>query len=177
LNESFTIPDFLTNNNFMKNLLPVLVVAIFFVSCKDKKTSLESDKTMGMLDSSGAHKSNILTDKGERNEKKHASGSTATDNNNSAVKKDNGNSSTASTPTNTAPASNQDKGWSSAAKGTAIGAASGAVVGAVVSNNKAEGAVIGAVIGGGAGYAIGRSKDRKSGRVARKRAARAASNQ
>jgi hypothetical protein len=56
------------------------------------------------------------------------------------------------------------KGWSHAAKGTAIGAGSGAVVGAIVSKNKAAGAVIGGVIGGVGGYAIGRSKDKKEGR-------------
>ncbi|WP_207492020.1 glycine zipper family protein [Aridibaculum aurantiacum] len=64
-----------------------------------------------------------------------------------------------------APAQTQKKkGWSHAAKGTAIGAGSGAVVGAVVSKNKAAGAVIGGVVGGVGGYVIGRSKDKKEGR-------------
>jgi YMGG-like Gly-zipper len=73
---------------------------------------------------------------------------------------------TTSAGTSTTPAK-RDKGWSSAAKGTAIGAGSGAVIGAVVSNNKVKGAVIGGVIGAAGGYAIGRDMDKKSGRVER----------
>ncbi len=74
-----------------------------------------------------------------------------------------GGSGTASHPTvSTTPA--KKKGWSKAAKGTAIGAGSGAVLGAVLSKNKVKGAVIGGIIGAGGGYAIGRSKDKKDGR-------------
>jgi len=73
-----------------------------------------------------------------------------------------GNGTTASAPVK------QDKGWSDAAKGTAIGAGSGAILGAVVSKDKVKGAVIGGVVGAAGGYAIGRDRDRKSGRVARK---------
>lgn len=58
------------------------------------------------------------------------------------------------------------KGWSKAAKGTAIGAGAGAVLGAVINKrNRAAGAVIGGVIGGGGGYVIGRQMDKKDGRV------------
>jgi len=58
------------------------------------------------------------------------------------------------------------KGWSKAAKGTAIGAAGGAVIGAVVNKrNRAVGAVIGGVLGAGGGYVIGRTMDKKDGRV------------
>ena len=58
------------------------------------------------------------------------------------------------------------KGWSKAAKGTAIGAASGAVIGAVVNKrNRAAGAVIGGILGGGGGYVIGRTMDKKDGRI------------
>ncbi len=57
------------------------------------------------------------------------------------------------------------KGWSKAAKGTAIGAGSGAVIGAVVNKrNRVAGGVIGGVVGGGVGYGIGRSMDKKDGR-------------
>src|SRR4030095_13219360 len=57
------------------------------------------------------------------------------------------------------------KGWSKAAKGTAIGAGTGAVLGAVINKkNRAVGAVIGGVIGGGGGYVIGRGMDKKDGR-------------
>lgn len=59
----------------------------------------------------------------------------------------------------------QKKGWSKAAKGTAIGAGSGAIIGAVIhKRNRALGAVIGGVLGGGVGYGIGRGMDKKDGR-------------
>jgi YmgG-like glycine-zipper protein len=58
------------------------------------------------------------------------------------------------------------KGWSSAAKGTAIGAASGAVLGAVLSkdHHRAKGAVIGGAAGAAGGYLYGRHRDKKNGR-------------
>lgn len=60
----------------------------------------------------------------------------------------------------------QKKGWSDAAKGTAIGAGAGAVMGTLIDKDKRlRGAAIGAAIGGAGGYAIGRKKDRQSGRV------------
>lgn len=63
------------------------------------------------------------------------------------------------------PVAAKKKGWSKAAKGTAIGAGSGAVLGAVINKkNRVLGGVIGGVIGGGAGYAIGRGMDKKDGR-------------
>lgn len=58
------------------------------------------------------------------------------------------------------------KGWSDAAKGTAIGAGVGAGMGILIDKDKrGRGAAIGALIGGGSGYLIGRKKDRQSGRV------------
>lgn len=64
------------------------------------------------------------------------------------------------------PVVEKKKGWSDAAKGTAIGGAVGAGVGALIDKDKrARGAIIGAAIGGGSGYAIGRKRDRQSGRV------------
>lgn len=57
------------------------------------------------------------------------------------------------------------KGWSKAAKGTAIGATGGAVLGAVINKkNRVAGGVIGGILGGGLGYGIGRSQDKKDGR-------------
>ncbi len=70
-----------------------------------------------------------------------------------------------SSPAQSQPAATQKKGWSKAAKGTAIGAGSGAVVGALVSKKKGKGAVIGGVVGAGAGYLIGRDQDKRDGRV------------
>ena len=66
---------------------------------------------------------------------------------------------------NAAKTTTTKKGWSKAAKATAIGAGAGAVLGAVINKkNRAVGAVIGGVIGGGGGYAIGRGMDKKDGR-------------
>jgi uncharacterized membrane protein len=63
------------------------------------------------------------------------------------------------------PPAKKKKGWSKAAKGTAIGAGVGAAAGAIiVKKNRGLGAAAGAVIGGGAGYGVGRSMDKKDGR-------------
>ena len=62
---------------------------------------------------------------------------------------------------------NKKKGWSSAAKGTAIGAGVGALGGVLIDKKDGRGAVIGGLIGAGTGYVIGREKDVKSGRVIR----------
>jgi hypothetical protein len=66
---------------------------------------------------------------------------------------------------NAAKTTTTKKGWSKAAKATAIGAGAGAVLGAVINKkNRAVGAVIGGVLGGGGGYVIGRGMDKKDGR-------------
>ncbi|RYG18582.1 MAG: hypothetical protein EOO07_08620, partial [Chitinophagaceae bacterium] len=57
------------------------------------------------------------------------------------------------------------KGWSSAAKGTAIGAGVGALSGVLIDKKDGRGAIIGGLAGAGAGYVIGRDRDKKSGRV------------
>jgi hypothetical protein len=63
-----------------------------------------------------------------------------------------------------APVPARKKGWSHAAKGTAIGAGSGAVLGAIISKKKGKGAIIGGVLGAAGGYVIGRAKDKREGR-------------
>lgn len=68
------------------------------------------------------------------------------------------------TETAATPVPAKKKGWSKAAKGTAIGAGVGAIGGAIISKNKGLGAVIGGVVGGAGGYIIGRNKDKKDGR-------------
>lgn len=60
---------------------------------------------------------------------------------------------------------NKKKGWSAAAKGTAIGAGVGALGGVLIDKKDGRGAIIGGLAGAGAGYVIGRAEDRKSGRV------------
>ncbi|MDQ3845526.1 MAG: glycine zipper domain-containing protein [Bacteroidota bacterium] len=59
----------------------------------------------------------------------------------------------------------EKKGWSKAAKGTAIGAGTGAAAGAIIfKKNRAAGAVIGGVVGGAVGYGVGRDMDKKDNR-------------
>lgn len=59
----------------------------------------------------------------------------------------------------------QKRGWSKAAKGTAIGAGTGAVLGAVINKkNRVVGGVVGGVAGGAVGYGIGRTMDKRDGR-------------
>jgi hypothetical protein len=72
--------------------------------------------------------------------------------------------STSSNPSHTTVV--RKKGWSSAAKGTAIGAASGAVLGAALSkdHHRVKGAVIGGAAGAAGGYLYGRHRDKKNGR-------------
>jgi hypothetical protein len=57
------------------------------------------------------------------------------------------------------------KGWSKAAKGTAIGTTAGAVAGALINKkNRLAGGIIGGLLGGGIGYGVGRGMDKKDGR-------------
>lgn len=81
------------------------------------------------------------------------------------VKSGNGGYSNSSSGSNTVQSQPAKKGWSSAAKGTAIGAGAGAVTGILIDKKDGRGAIIGGVVGAGTGYVIGRSRDRKSGRV------------
>jgi hypothetical protein len=57
------------------------------------------------------------------------------------------------------------KGWSKAAKGTAVGTTAGAIAGALINkNNRLAGGIIGGLLGGGIGYGVGRGMDKKDGR-------------
>jgi uncharacterized protein YcfL len=169
----------------MKKIFSIFTIAVMFTACKSK-TGTEVNKNMVMVDTTGLSKSNVLTDVGNNkyviNDKVVTKpavtkpAATASTGNNSASDNNTNTSNTSSSPsTSSATPVKQDKGWSDAAKGTAIGAGSGAVLGAVIAkNDRGKGAVIGSVIGAGTGYIIGRSRDKKSGRVARAKARRAA---
>lgn len=162
--------------NIMKKLVLILGVAVSLAACKSKIKQDDLHKNMVLVDTTGLYKSNALTDVGDKfvltdktvnPASKSENKTTASPENKATSSTGNGNT-TVVNNTKTP----RDKGWSDAAKGTAIGGGSGAIVGAVVSKDKVKGSVIGAVIGAGAGYAIGRSSDRKSGRVARAKARR-----
>ena len=167
----------------MKKIITVLVLSSFFIACKDKKTSLETDKNIILTDTSRLKSGSVLTDKGAAGkpvikniEPKKATANPGKENGNNntstAGQKTNSNPNTTASDTKNTGTVNQDKGISKAGQGVIIGATSGAVLGAIISKDKGKGAVIGGIIGGAGGYAIGRSKDRKSGRVARKKAAK-----
>ncbi|CAN5537297.1 hypothetical protein BH11BAC3_BH11BAC3_26100 [soil metagenome] len=157
----------------MKSFIIGIALTTFLFSCKNKSTP-DANKNMVLIDTSGFYKSNLTTDVGANG---NIVAKTKTVNSSSIKPKTTSSSNTSSnTPATKAINSpaivKQDKGWSSAAKGTAIGTAGGAVIGAVVSKDKVKGAVIGGVLGAGTGYVIGRDQDKKSGRVARKKAAK-----
>ncbi len=77
-------------------------------------------------------------------------------------KRTSGTMSSASTHTGN---SSKKRGWSKAAKYSAIGGGTGIILGAVINKrNRVAGGVVGGIIGGGIGYAIGRSQDKKDGR-------------
>jgi len=161
----------------MKKIISLLAVVSLFAACKSKSNSdLNANKNLVLVDTTGLSKSNAMTDVATGKNIVVATPPppvvTTTQRartSNHAVYSDNG----TTTTTTTTSVPKRDKGWSSAAKGTAIGAGTGAIVGAIATKS-AKGSIIGAVIGGGGGYLIGRSKDRKSGRVARHRARKAA---
>ena len=178
----------------MKKIFIIATAAFVFTACKSKvNSSLETDKNMVLVDTTGLSKNSYLTDVGNTNEAVPAnqnnnvvrsrssrptsnapvantSNNTNSGSGTTASSGSNGNTNTVNSGT-VVPA---DKRVSDAAKGAAIGAGSGAILGVLISKNNAKGAVIGSVIGAGAGYAIGRSRDKKSGRVARQKARRKA---
>ncbi len=156
----------------MKSFIIGIALTTFLFSCKNKSTE-EANKNMVLIDTSGFYKSNLTTDISSDGYVV-AKRKTVSANNTKArtTSSNNTRPNTYNTNTTNSPVvTKKDKGWSSAAKGTAIGTAGGAIIGAVVSKDKVKGAVIGGVVGAGTGYVIGRDQDRKSGRVARKKAA------
>lgn len=182
----------------MKKILSIFTIVAVLAACKSKTNSeLSNSKNMVLVDTTGLSKSNALTDVGNNkyviNDKavsnpsapkpaapKAVASSPKQPSNSSVNNSTSGSNggSGSNTSTAEAPTPQRDKGWSDAAKGTAIGAGTGAVLGAVIAkNDRGKGAVIGSVIGAGTGYAIGRHRDKKSGRVARARARRRAANQ
>ena len=177
----------------MKKILSIFTVVVIFTACKGKTDSkLSNSKNMVLVDTTGLSKSNVLTDVGNNKyvindkavpkpvtnkpvvAKPVATAPQKTTTANNSGSNNSGGGSGNNTTTAEAPVK-QDKGWSDAAKGTAIGAGSGAILGAVIAkDDRGKGAVIGSVIGAGTGYIIGRSRDKKSGRVERARARRRA---
>lgn len=149
----------------MKRILIVLCCAGFFTACNQsekqeaaaKQAAVKAVKDSLRLDSfkraEVAEKERLAKEKEEQHKAELAAANARADANARQAAYSGG--STAS----------RKRGWSEAAKGTAIGAGAGALGGALIDKKKGRGAIIGAAAGAGTGYLIGRSKDRKSGRV------------
>lgn len=163
-------------------MLSIFALAVIFTACKNN-SSKPFNKNMVLVDTTGLYKSNVLTDVGNSkyviNDKavntpvtsKPATSpkKTSTSDGDAAAAANNTSTTVATTPVK------KDKGLSHAAKGTIVGAGTGAITGAILNkDHRGTGAIIGTVIGAGAGYLIGRSTDKKTGRVARAKARKAA---
>lgn len=177
----------------MKKTITIFAIAAIFAACKSNTKSSEQQSSLGLADTAGLHEFKMYKEKQARemdtymqtqalnNEentstepavkeriiyvekpaaKRKTAASRPAKSNNSGYSGTKGSSGTVAQ----APVPAQKKGWSKAAKGTAIGAGSGAVLGAIVSKKKGKGAVIGGIIGAAGGYAVGRSQDKKDGR-------------
>lgn len=172
----------------MKQIFPILALAVTLGACKAKINEADMNKNMVLVDTTGLHQNNILTDVGNKQfvitPKSVAAEPVRTVTARNPVRKASANNNSSNTvySSGTSKSTNaaypqKEKGWSDAAKGAAIGGGAGAILGAVVGkNNRALGAVIGGAVGAGGGYVIGRAQDRKSGRVERARQRKAATS-
>lgn len=158
----------------MKKLLSVFAIAgtLTMAACSNNPTALQTEKSVSFTDTVGlaqfqAWKAQQAM---EQMKAQYAANNAVSSSTSRKVasRSNTGRSVTTNRSigsTTSYPAKPQKKGWSKAAKGTAIGAGSGAIIGAVVNKrNRAVGAVIGGVAGGAVGYGIGRSMDKKDGR-------------
>jgi hypothetical protein len=167
--------------NDMKKLLMVLSITTVFAACNSKPENTATVDTVAVRQRAIADEQAKATEAARLKALDDERASLAAERDRLATARRrvaSGSSSSSSNvgATTTAPATGSGtateapakKGWSDAAKGTAIGAAAGAVGGMLIDKNDARGALIGGVVGAGAGYVIGRAKDRKTGRVVKK---------
>lgn len=158
----------------MKNILAVIAIgATVLVSCgkSDKQVELEKQQAIVKYKDSirldSFKRAEVETEKRRVEERHQAELAAARRSASSNSSYSSGRTvTTSSAGVTSTPA--KKKGWSDAAKGTAIGAGVGALGGVLIDKNNARGAIIGGLAGAGAGYAIGRAEDRKSGRVQKK---------
>ena len=167
----------------MKKLLSIFAIAVIFTACKNKKNSdTKKNKNMVLVDTTGLYKSNALTEVGGKyviNENAVVNKTSHSQKQSTSSRQTAGKENTVRnySKVNSNKAANipQDKGLSHAAKGTMVGAGTGAITGAILNKeHRGTGAIIGTVIGAGAGYIIGRQTDKKTGRVDRAKARKAA---
>jgi len=168
----------------MKKTISIFALVVIFAACKNN-SSEPVNKSMVLVDTTGLYKNNVLTDVGG----KYVINSGVDENTNpmgqsianakiirrkSTAKNYSGNYSQVNS-NRSAASIPEDKGLSHAAKGTLVGAGTGALTGVLLNkDDRGKGAIIGTIIGAGAGYLTGRKIDKKTGRVDRARARRAA---
>jgi hypothetical protein len=151
----------------MKKIFAIVALATVLASCSNsakeealaKQQAITAVKDSLRLDS---FKRAEVAKQQQLLEEKHQAELAAARRSASSSYSSSGSSTTTSAGTTTAA---KKKGWSDAAKGTAIGAGVGALGGILIDKKDGRGAIIGGLAGAGAGYAIGRAQDRKSGRV------------
>jgi hypothetical protein len=143
----------------MKQTLVIISATLLFAACKQKTAETNSNSYPGDTAVYNNAPSNSYDAQGSLrySSPSYSNGTKSVYHRRTSVSK----SSSASNTTVV-----KKKGWSSAAKGTAIGAASGAVLGAVLSrdHHRVQGAVIGGAAGAAGGYLYGRHRDKKNGR-------------
>ncbi|TCC90442.1 hypothetical protein EZ428_14300 [Pedobacter frigiditerrae] len=151
----------------MKKIFAIVALAIGLASCGNsaKEEALAKEQAMAAVRDSlklDSFKRAEVAKQELLKEQKHQAELAAARRSASSSYSSSGSTTTSSAGTTTAA---QKKGWSSAAKGTAIGAGVGALSGVLIDKKDGRGAIIGGLAGAGAGYVIGRSRDVKSGRV------------
>jgi len=156
----------------MKKILIMVTMVAVFASCTNKEKEIALAKQQAMI----AVKDSLRLDSFKRAEvaekerlveERHqaelaAARRSGSSRSGSSKYSSSGSSYSSNAGTSTAT---KKKGWSSAAKGTAIGAGVGALGGVLIDKKDGRGAIIGGLAGAGAGYVIGRDRDKKSGRV------------
>ena len=141
--------------------LPIILVAVFVVLLFTQKKRVAADFT----NSADTSMYNNYTDSTYTSQPVATYPTTHNSSTKSAVSSHKSYTSRSSYPAQSTTVKKK-KGWSSAAKGTAIGAGSGAVLGAVMAgdHNRVKGAVIGGVVGAAGGYIYGKHRDKKKKR-------------
>ena len=168
----------------MKRTLSIIALTAVFAACKISINEPEKIKNMVLVDTTGLYKTNTLTtldgkyvivENGLANANNNPMGKSVA--NAKIIRKRIVTNSDyySQANSNESAAIPKDKGMSHAAKGVIVGAGTGAITGALINKeHRGTGAIIGALIAAGSGYVIGRVTDKKTGRVDRARARRAA---
>lgn len=151
----------------MKRIIAIVALATILTSCgnRAKEDALAKQQAVAAIKDSlklDSFKKAEVVNKQRELEARHQAELAAARRSATTSYSSSGTTTSSSAGTTTAA---KKKGWSDAAKGTAIGAGVGALGGILIDKKDGRGAIIGGLAGAGAGYAIGRAQDRKSGRV------------